>query len=400
MIRFAVGAVYTSMDTHEEICQAIDLCKDEILHLSHQIHEHPELKFEEYFACDLLTRAVRGLGLEVQAGAGGLPTAFRAEFGGTGPAVAILAEYDALPNGHSCGHNLISGAAIAAAAGLATIRNSLPGRIVLIGTPAEEGGGGKITLLDKGAFQGVDAALMAHPYDSEFCSIPALATQHLRITFHGRAAHAAAAPWDGASALSAVIQTFQSVDAARLHFRDNSRVHGIITNGGQAVNIIPELTQCEFLARATSSGYAAEIANRIVRCAQAAAAATGARIEHQLIGGYKNMVNNRAMAQLYARHSAALGTPSPEAPPAMPTGSTDMGDVSHAIPSIHPLFQISDPGTGNCHEDAFVKYADSERGYAAMIRVAKAMALTAYDLLANPQALAAAKAEFTAHREK
>jgi amidohydrolase len=237
------------MNAYEEICRAIDSRKDEIVHLSHQIHEHPEPKFEEHFACDLLTKAIRALGLEVHAGTGGLPTAFRAEFGASGPAIAILAEYDALPNGHSCGHNLISGAAIAATAGLVALRQNLPGRIVLLGTPAEEGGGGKITLLDKGAFAGVEAALMAHPYDSEYCSIPALATQHLRITFHGRAAHAAAAPWDGASALSAVIQTFQSVDAARLHFRDNSRVHGVITNGGQAVNIIPELTQCEFRPR-------------------------------------------------------------------------------------------------------------------------------------------------------
>jgi amidohydrolase len=388
------------METHEQICQAIDARKDEIVHLSHAIHEHPELKFEEHFACDLLAQAIRGFGLEVQTGTCGLPTAFRAEFGRSGPTIAILAEYDALPNGHSCGHNLISGAAVAAAAGLVAIREALPGRIVLLGTPAEEGGGGKITLLTQGAFAGVDAALMAHPYDAEYCSIPALATQHVRITFHGRAAHAAVAPWDGASALSAIIQTFQSVDAARLHFRDSSRVHGVITNGGQAVNIVPELTQCEFLARATTSAYAAEIAQRILRCAQAAADATGVRMEHLLIGGYKNMINNRAMAQLYARHSATLGAPAPEAPPGMPTGSTDMGDISHALPSIHPLFQISDTGKGNCHEDAFVRYTDSERGYAAMIRVAKAMALTAYDLLAEPQALVSAKAEFASHPDK
>jgi len=388
------------MGTHEQICKAIDARKDEIVHVSHAIHEHPELKFEEHFASDLLAQAIRGFGLEVQTGTCGLPTAFRAEFGRSGPTIAILAEYDALPNGHSCGHNLISGAAVAAAAGLVAIRQTLPGRIVLLGTPAEEGGGGKITLLTKGAFASVDAALMAHPYDAEYCSIPALATQHLRITFHGRAAHAAVAPWDGASALSAIIQTFQSVDAARLHFRDSSRVHGVITNGGQAVNIVPELTQCEFLARATTSAYAAEIAQRILRCAQAAADATGVRMEHQLIGGYKNMINNRAMAQLYACHSATLGAPAPEAPPGMPTGSTDMGDISHALPSIHPLFQISDTGKGNCHEDAFVRYTDSERGYAAMIRVAKAMALTAYDLLAEPQALASAKAEFASHLDK
>jgi amidohydrolase len=388
------------MNAQEEICRAIDSYKEKVVSLSHEIHEHPELKFEEHFACDLLTRAIEELGLEVHAGTGGMPTAFRSEFGLPGATVAILAEYDALPNGHSCGHNLISGAALAAAAGLAAIRNNLPGRIVLLGTPAEEGGGGKIILLDQGAFKGVDAAMMAHPCDVEFRSMPALATQHLRITFHGRAAHAAAAPWDGASALSAVIQTFQSVDAARVHFRDNSRVHGIITNGGQAVNIIPEVTQCEFLARATTSAYAAEIAKRILRCAEAAATATGTRMEHQLIGGYKNMINNHAMTQLYARHSETLGTRSPEAPPGMPTGSTDMGDVSHALPSIHPLFQISDTGTGNCHEDAFVRYADSERGYAAMIRVAKSMALTAYDLLANPDALDAAKSEFAARHEQ
>ena len=387
------------MDAHSEICRAIDSYREKVVAISHEIHQHPELKFEEHFACDLLSHSTRELGVNVETGSAGLKTAFRAEFGAPGPTVAILAEYDALPNGHSCGHNLIAGAALAAAAGLAAIRQNLPGRVVLMGTPAEEGGGGKITLLDKGAFKGVDAAIIAHPYDSEFSNIPALATQHLRITFRGRAAHAAAAPWDGASALSAVIQTFQSVDAARLHLRDLSRVHGVITNGGQAVNIIPELTQCEFLARATTSGYAAEIAARIIRCAEAAATAAGVRVEHVLIGGYKNMISNRAIVDVYARHSKALGTPTPDAPAGMPTGSTDMGDVSHAMPSIHPLFQISDTGKGNCHEDAFVKFTDSERGYAAMIRVAKAMALTAYDLMAKPEVLRAAKEEFAARHE-
>ncbi|MGH7934867.1 MAG: M20 family metallopeptidase [Candidatus Binataceae bacterium] len=388
------------MKAHEDICRAIDSYREKVVPLSHLIHEHPEPKFEEHFACEQLTGALKGLGLETETGVGGLKTAFRAEFGKSGPTVAILAEYDALPNGHSCGHNLICGSALTAVAGLAAARQSIPGRIVILGTPAEEGGGGKITLMERGAFKGVDAAMMAHPTDSEYSTIPALATQHLRITFHGRAAHAAAAPWDGQSALTAVIQTFQSVDAARLHFRDLSRVHGVITNGGQAVNIIPELTRCEFLARATTSAYAREMADRIVRCAEAAALATGVRMEHELIGGYKNMVNNHAMVDRYARHSEALGTPAPAAPPGMPTGSTDMGDVSHAMPAIHPLFRICDPGKGNCHEDAFVKCADSPRGYDAMIRVAKAMALTAYDLLAEPELLAAAQTEFAAHRER
>src|SRR5579863_2742220 len=387
------------MDAHSEICRAIDSYREKVIGISHEIHEHPELKFEERFACNLLARSIRELGIEVETGTAGMDTAFRAEFGRSGPTIAILAEYDALPNGHSCGHNLIAGAALAAAAGLAAIQQRLPGRVVLMGTPAEEGGGGKITLLDKGAFKGVDAAMMAHPYDSEFSNIPALATQHLRLTFRGRAAHAAAAPWDGASALSAVIQTFQSVDAARLHFRDLSRVHGVITNGGQAVNIIPELTQCEFLARATTSSYAVEMAARIIRCAEAAAMATGVKLEHALIGGYKNMISNGAIVDVYARHSKELGTLTPAAAVGMPTGSTDMGDVSHAMPSIHPLFQISDPGKGNCHEDAFVKFTDAERGYTAMIRVAKAMALTAYDLMTSPELLRAAREEFARRTE-
>jgi amidohydrolase len=387
------------MEAHTEICRAIDSYREMMVSLSHEIHQHPELKFREHFACDLLTRAVRDLGLEVQTGIAGLDTSFRCDFGNPGATIAILAEYDALPNGHSCGHNLIAGAALAAAAGLASMRGTLPGKIVLMGTPAEEGGGGKIVLLDKGAFNGVDAALMAHPCDSEYSATPVLAMESLRITFHGRAAHAAAAPWNGVNALSAVLQTFQSVDAARLHLRDLSRVHGIITNGGQAANIVPQLAQCEFIARAITAKHAGEIAQRIRRCADAAATATGASVEHETVCAYKDMINNRTIAQIYERHSEALGAITREAPMGTPTGSTDMGDVSHAIPAIHPLFQVSNHGEGTCHEDAFVQYADSERGYAAMMRVAKALALSAYDLLANSDALTAAKAEFAAAKK-
>ncbi|HYK64901.1 MAG TPA: M20 family metallopeptidase [Patescibacteria group bacterium] len=387
------------MDAHGEIARTIDNYRDKVVALSHEIHEHPELKFQEVFAAGLLTKAASELGLEVEREVGGLKTAFRAEFGGKGPTVAILAEYDALPNGHSCGHNLIAGAALSAVAGLKSIASQLPGRIVFIGTPAEEGGGGKIILIEKGAMRGVDAAMMAHPTDMEFCTMPALATQHLRLTFHGRGAHAALAPWDGSSALSAVLQTFQSVDAMRLHLRDGSRIHGIITDGGQAVNIIPVRTECMFLARGKTSKYTKEIAERVLRCAEGAAMATGTRVEHEVIGGYKNLINNLSMARRYATHSEALGVKSLEAPADTPTGSTDMGDVSHVMPAIHPSFKIANRGEGNCHEDAFVAHADSKRGYDAMIRVAKAMAMTAYDLLAEPELLASAKKEFEARKE-
>ncbi len=388
------------MDAHAEICRAIDDYKEQAVSISHQIHEKPELKFQEHFAAGLLTGAAREIGLPVETGLGGMATAFRAEFGnGSGPTIAILAEYDALPNGHSCGHNLIACAALAAVVGLKNGAKNLPGKIVFLGTPAEEGGGGKIILLDKGALKGVDAAMMAHPFDGEACTMPALATRHLHISFQGKASHAAVAPWDGSSALSAMIQTFQSVDAARLHIRDGARIHGIITNGGQAVNIIPEKTECQFLVRGKTSKYTREIADRVLRCAEAAALATGTRMSHEVIGGYKNMINNYAMARHYAALSENLGVKTPEASPDTPTGSTDMGDVSHAMPAIHPIFAVAKRGEGSCHEDAFVKYTDSEFGYAAMIRVAKALAMTAYDLLADPALLKAAKAEFAERRE-
>ncbi|HEY6395425.1 MAG TPA: M20 family metallopeptidase [Candidatus Binataceae bacterium] len=387
------------MSIHEEICSAIDRYQEKAVRVSHEIHEHPEPKFEERFASGLLIGAATEMGLQVEKNVGGLSTAFRAEFGKQGPAVAILAEYDALPNGHSCGHNLIACAALSAVAGLKSIESRLPGRIVFLGTPAEEGGGGKIILLEKGAFNGVDAAMMAHPTDSEWSTMPALATKHLHFTFLGRAAHAALAPWDGSSALEAVLQMFYSVDMARLHFRDGSRIHGIITNGGQAVNIIPEKTECQFLARAKTSRHAQEMAQRVIRCAEAAAMATGTRVEHQAVGGYKNMINNRSIATRYSVHSETLGVQTREAPPDLPTGSTDMGDISHAIPSIHPVFAISRRGEGTCHEDAFVKHADSPHGYEAMIRVAKALAMTAYDLLSDPELLKSAKAEFDQRKE-
>ncbi len=402
------------MAIHDEICGSIDRFKDQAISVGRQIHAHPELKFEERFAAGLLSGALGDLGVEVERGVAGLETAFRAEIGNSDPSgksgqtsksgrsfptVAILAEYDALPNGHSCGHNLICTAALAAFAGLAAIRNQLPGRVVILGTPAEEGGGGKIIMLEKGTLEGVDAAMMAHPVDGEFATFPTLATRHLRLTFHGRASHAAAAPWAGASALAAVIQTFQSVDAARLHFRDGSRIHGIITDGGQAVNIIPERAACEFLCRAHTTDYTNAIADRVLRCAEAAAAATGTRLSPEVLGGYKNMINNLTMAHRYAQHCEALGVKAPDAPPDMPTGSTDMGDVSHALAAIHPIFRIADPGAGNCHEERFAKHTDTARAYEAMIRVAKAMALTAYDLLAEPELMESARREFAVRQE-
>jgi len=389
------------MDVHKILCDAVESFRDKAIAVSRSIHSRPEPKFAERFAVEQLTQAATGLGLRTEVGVAGLETAFRAEFGrDAGPTVAIFAEYDALPNGHSCGHNLIAGAALGAIAGLFSVADQLPGRIVFLGTPAEEGGGGKILLLERGALQGVDAALMAHPMDMEWSTIPMLATRQLRITFTGRASHAALAPWEGSSALAPVLQTFHAVDMARLHFRDGSRIHGIITDGGQAVNIIPERAECVFLARARTSVHAEAMAQRVIRCAEAAAMATGTKAEVKIEGAYKNLVNNLSIARRYAAHTESLGAHSPEAPADLPTGSTDMGDISHAMPAIHPMFAIARRGEGSCHEDAFVAHADSSHGYQAMIRVAKALALTAYDLLTDRELMAAAKAEFARREDR
>ena len=384
------------MNVYDKISAAIDRYRDIAIGISRKIHSQPELKFQEQFATGLLTSAIADLGLEVERGIAAMPTAFRASVGQGRPNIAILAEYDALPNGHSCGHNLIAAAALAATVGLARNRDVLSGSITILGSPAEEGGGGKIRLIEAGSFREIDAAMMVHPTNHDYSTINALACNHFRLTFHGKAAHAAGAPWAGSSALSAVIQTFQSVDAARLHFKDGSRLHGIITNGGQAVNIIPVLAACEFLARAPKSGYAAEIAARVMRCGEAAALATGTRVEQEpLPATYREVINNLSMASRYQAHGIALGVPIAESPSGSIAGSTDMGDVSYVVPSIHPLFRIADPGQGNCHEDAFVNHANSERGYEAMIKAAKMMALTAYDLLAEPTLLESVKTEFS-----
>jgi amidohydrolase len=243
--------------------------------------------------------------------------------------VAILAEYDALPEiGHACGHNLIGTGAVGAFLGLAAVADRLGSEVVLLGTPGEEGGGGKIKLLDAGAFAGIDAAMMFHPLDRDLLTNPALASEWILFSFTGRPAHAAASPWEGSSALSAVIQTFNLIDSQRVHFRDGARVHGFITNGGQAVNIIPERAACQFSVRAPRAGYLGELAARVVDCARAAAMAARVELTVDRRPGYKDLRNNMTLARVFGEALASLGRSAAETDPSTGAGSTDMGDVS------------------------------------------------------------------------
>lgn len=378
------------------ITQTID---DEAAHLAdvaRRIHARPELAYEERFAAELLATELERAGLTVERGLCGIETAFRARFGRSGGArVAILAEYDALPEiGHACGHNLIAAGALGAALALARAADSLPGEIVVIGTPAEEGGGGKIRLIAGGAFEGLDAAIMFHPFDRTLLWQGALAMTRLELVFHGAPAHAAAAPWDGASALRGVIQTFNLIDSARVHLRDGTRIHGIITDGGTAVNIIPERAACVFSVRAPTATELERVLAIFTRCAEAAAAATGTRVEIQRKASYKDMRNNLPLARRFGVHLSALGVAAQETDPTSGLGSTDMGDVSYVVPSIHPYLGICAPGEAFCHNHAFTAKAASDQGISAMLAAAKAMALTALDILSDPELRTQARAHF------
>jgi amidohydrolase len=365
--------------------------------VSSNIHKNPELRFEEHRAAAWLTEAAEKSGITVERGLAGMPTAFRARVGaGKGPHVAILAEYDALPEiGHACGHNLIAGGALGAFLALAR-QSSFAGTLDLVGTPAEEGGGGKIKLLEAGIFEGVDAAMMFHPFDRDLLAHIALASVWLEMRFRGTPSHAALAPWEGKSALTACLETFRLIDSQRVHFRDGVRVHGFITNGGQAVNIIPETAAAEFSVRALDGVELARVRAIVERCAQGAALACGAEVEISSRQGYKDMRNNLPMARRFGDHLRTLGRAPEETDATVGAGSTDMGDISHAMPSIHPWIAICNKGETTCHQHAFAECAGSERGAAGMLLAAKAMAMTAADLLLEPPLLEQVRSEFRA----
>jgi amidohydrolase len=380
----------------KEIVEGVDAVAGELAAVARDIHAHPELCYEERYAADRLARALEAHGLAVERGVGGVETALRARVGkGGGARVAILAEYDALPEiGHACGHNLIAAGALGATLALARVAE-LPGEVVFLGTPAEEGGGGKIRLIEAGFFEGLDAALMFHPLDRTLLWQGALAMTRVTVVFHGTPSHAAAAPWDGSSALRAVIQTFNLVDSARVHLRDGTRVHGIITDGGQAVNIIPERAAAEFSLRAPTAAILETVVATFTRCAEAAAAATGTRLELTSLQAYKDLRNNTPLARRFGAHLAALGVPFAETDPTVGIGSTDMGDVSYVAPSIHPYLGICAPGETFCHQHAFAARAASDQGVAAMIAAAKALAATAWDVLADEGLRREARAAFS-----
>jgi amidohydrolase len=397
MARARRGAYGTAMPLDRAaIDRTVDELGQRLIELSRRIHDHPELSFNEKQAsgwiAELVEQAAR---VPVERGLAGMDTALRARAGNkAGPRVAVLAEYDALPEiGHACGHNLIAGAAVGAFLALAHQASSLAGSIELYGTPAEEGGGGKIKLLQGGAFEGIDAAMMFHPFDRDVLAHPALSTMRVHAAFHGAPAHAAFAPWDGRSALTACMDAFRLIDGQRVHFRDGVRVYGIVTNGGQAPNIIVEDAACEFTLRAPTTAGLKPVAETVERCIRAAALASNVEVTVGTETGYHEMLNNLTLARRFGAALTALGRSPRETDPSIGAASTDMGDVSLALPSIHPWLAICDEGETLCHEREFEVCAASERGFRTMLDAAKAMAHTAADLFENPSLVEQARAE-------
>ena len=384
-------------DVSSRVLRAIDVDADALMRLSLDIHANPEVGYREHDASRRLCEFLEARGFEVERGYCGLETAYRANAGdGEGPTVAILAEYDALPDiGHACGHNLISMMGTAAAVGVRAAIGDLKGRISAIGTPAEEGGGGKVALVRAGAFGGIDVAMMVHPSSRTLAGRTSLASNRVDVEFFGRAAHAAAQPDRGINALDGVLQTFNNVNAMRQQLRPDARVHGIVSSGGSAANIIPDYAMAKFSVRALDRRYQQEVLRRFVACAEGAATATGTKVTITIPenSGYENMVPSTPLAKRWAEHMQGLGILAPVASEDERMGSTDMGNVSQVIPAVHPYIAIAPEGTPG-HSTAFRDAAATPEAHANALVAAKAMALLAVDLLGDGKLLAAARAEF------
>ena len=379
------------------VAGAVDRVGDELESLSRRIHDHPELGFQEVQAAGWLSDFLERQGFKVERGVAGVETAFRGTLEtGDGPTIAILCEYDALPAiGHACGHNVIATAGVGAGAALAALRDTLPqGRVQIIGTPAEEGGGGKVKLIRGGVFKTVDAAMMIHGFDRWIMHQDLLGIVRCRFEFTGKAAHASADPWEGVNALDAVIQTFNNVSMLRQQVRPEARIHGIVNDGGAAPNIIPEFASATFYVRAAAIDYMWALQKRVIACAEGAARATGCTLNvvDQRDNAYEPMKRNATLLELFRANARTFGVvESPESRDRM--GSSDVGNVSQVIPAIQPMVQIAPEGTP-IHSRAFAEAAIKPLARDGMLKAAKIMAMTACDLLANPALVKEARREF------
>ncbi len=384
-----------------EVNKQVEFHRHELIELSLRIHANPELGFKEEKASAWLTSYLEKNGFQVEKGTGGLPTSFKAVYSKGKPVIALLAEYDALPEvGHACGHNIIAASAVGAGVASRCIVDNYGGTVAVFGTPAEELFGGKVTMLQAGAFDGLDVAMIVHPGVRNMATTEALACISLEIEFIGKAAHAAAHPEQGINALEAVVLAFNAVNSLRQHIKDKARIHGIITSGGEAANIVPAYSSAKLLVRASDNAYLDELKQKVLNCFSGASLATGARLDYkwgEII--YAPMNNNLFLAQLFSQNLKSLGRKIEPFEPRFGFGSTDMGNVSQVIPAIHPSVAIASPGI-SLHSTDFALAAASEAGHKGLLDAAKVLAMTVVDLLSEPETLAKVKDEFSHSHDK
>ena len=358
-----------------------------------EIFTHPELGNREHYSSAFLTSEMEKLGFRVQYPYGGLETAFRCEIGSGSPKVAFLAEYDALPgygpnndqNGHACGHNWIAACTFGAADVLRRISEHFDGTVVFIGTPAEEGTGGKVDLVNAGCFDDIDAVFQAHLTGGKTqLNSRTLAIDSVEFTFEGVAAHAAGNPWKGVNALDASYLTFTGINALRQHMTPDARVHGIIEEGGVAPNIVPSHCVCKFFVRAADRDYLTELTQKVINCAKGAELMTGAKMSWRYFeNSFDDLRCNPVLIDLMAKNLKDLGYDDFTTEEAVPSGSSDLGNVARVCPTCYLSLNAGNTDGSNCHEEAFLSHVNSETAYGRNLLAVKAMAATALDFLCD-----------------
>ncbi len=371
----------------------VSAARDELIEISLDIHANPELALKEQRASKLLADRLQAHGFAVERAAFGLDTAFRARWGEGPVTIAYLCEYDALPEiGHACGHNLIATAGLGGALGLKAALTPDQVTLLVLGTPAEEDIGGKAIMLERGAFDGVDVALMAHPAPFDIAAPPMYGVDSLHVTYRGQAAHASVAPETGVNALDGLVSAYQAIAQLRQHIRRDARIAGIITYGGSAHNVVPDRAEGTFEVRALSPAYLADLKRRVVACFEAGAQASGASVAIEWAKyTYEPMNNNAPLAAAYKANAEALGRRFLEIE-VTSTGSSDQGNISQALPAIHPTFAIGAMALN--HTSGFAAISATEAAHESMLQVAQALAMTGVDVVLNPELLRHAQDSF------
>jgi amidohydrolase len=364
--------------------QTVDSASDALIDLSHRLHDNPETRWEEEQSSRWVAEVLADHGFDVEPGVADLPTAFAATSGSGPLTIAICAEYDALPGvGHACGHNVIASSAVGAGLALAPLADDLGITVKVMGTPAEEGGGGKILMLERGAFAGCNAAMMVHPAPMEQDHMPCLAVSHFEVHYHGKASHASAFPELGINAADAITVAQTAIGLLRQHLDKEARVHGIVTNGGDAPNVTPQHTAGEWLVRHETLARLAELEPRIDKCFEAGALATGCTWEKKPIGpAYSEMADDAEMRALYRANAEALGrsfVDLAEDVAKRTAGSTDMANISLAMPTIHPMLGLDSFPVVN-HQPEFAAFCATPTADKALLEGAAAMAWTCIDM--------------------